>query len=193
MKVGGKTLPLRVSRTLVLKRGDGEISLTIHAVPLGFDEKVLARIPLPDPKRRYAMQDGKAIRDSTGRHVVEEVRDSGFRERERHLITLQGVALIYESLRGDPQITWEALEPQETAGAEEWRGFYEAIYEELKQGHFSSGDLGYLLGEIREMNSQRGKHLAEAREGLLSEASLAEEPMPLTLPPPEDGTSDTQS
>lgn len=169
MKIGNKSAPQRPSKVVVIPKVDGDITLTIQAFPLGFEERVMEWLPQPVAPRRYAMKAGKVLKDERGVPVLEmEDRTPEHLAKVRRMGMLQGVALLHESLRGEKSITWETPEPPEV---EKKEAFYSAIYEEMKAANLTTGDVMFLLVEIKDLSLKKYEHLRDIREGFSSEAS----------------------
>jgi hypothetical protein len=154
MKIKNQSLSERATRVVSLPREEGALTLRVRALPLGFEQKLLDWLPAPRPPRTYATgKGGKVLKDEHNRPVLEEDdRDPAYRSRARHHAMLQGVALLHESLKGDPEVEWETPEPPSDQGR---AAFYEALYEELKAANFTSGDMASLLEAVTELSAVR--------------------------------------
>ncbi len=165
MKIAGKTLGKKSTKVITFERPDGNISLTIQALPLGFLEGTcLERIPLPVAPRNYALKNGKVLRDEAGRPVLAEaVEDPTFRTATRKVAVLQGVAFIHEGLKADPSVTWE------TVLNGNWETFYKGIYEEMIASGMTSGEMLQLSEEITSLSTSKQVDMEAARESFLHE------------------------
>lgn len=133
-----------------------KIPITIQAVPLGFDEKLLERCPMPVPKPKFATKNGKVLRDHHGKPVMEPVDLSeAYLRKSRNMRALQSVALLWEGVRHDPDVSFVATPPDEgDEDPKRWQAFYAAIYQELKDAHFTTSEMGDITNEIADLSAK---------------------------------------
>ena len=151
-----------------LARPDKIINLTIRALPLGFEELVLQRLPPPRPPKKFMMKEGKVLRDERGVPYQElDVENPAFRKAVTHISFLQMIAMVHEALKGDPEVSWETIEPKDDAGAG-WQAFYEGILGEMRAQNLSTGDIKKIVNKVMQLSGVREEDITEARERFLS-------------------------
>lgn len=169
MRIGGKGQSQRAVKRVVIPRPEGPLEVTIQALPLGFEDQVLAWLPRPRPPKKYAEKAGRVLKDKDGHNVVEEDwQDPEFQARLRRVGTLQGIAFVHEALRADKGVAWDTPEPP---NGENREAFYAAVCDELRAWNFTSGDVRFLIEQILSLGNTKVEDVERAREGFSSEAS----------------------
>lgn len=171
MRIRGVERRSAYTRVCELPRPDGDvIRLTMSPLPLGFSRKLRECglwPPLP-PSRVARDAGGRPVRDERGQAVT--LSDESDREYRRELeLYHQRVAVlsVVESLRGDPEVTFDAERPSGTTG---WPEYADAIHGELEAAGFTAGDLVHLCSFACRMSNLSGEHLREASLGFSQRA-----------------------
>lgn len=135
MQVGGKTSIVRNSAAIELKAGGDSVTLTLTAVPLGWRDRIqkIKTFEIPEaPREPLKNSSGKIVKGEDGLALV--VRNDGDPAYVAKLAKI-GLRLktlkVYELLRNDPQVKFDAKEPEGDEDAE-WSMFCDEIIEELK-------------------------------------------------------------
>lgn len=170
MKIAGQNLGLRASKAVILDRLEargGPLSLTIQALPLGFEELVNGRLPAPRPPVIFMRkEDGKAARKPDGTPIREEdFRDVNFQKKVTRVAVLSSVAFFYEGLKADKSVSWGTPEPK--GDEENWEEFYSAIHSELVAANFTLGEFKKIADEIQVLSGVKEGEIASAREHFL--------------------------
>lgn len=170
MKISGQVLGGRVTKAITLVRPGAEpLNLTIQALPLGFEETVLERLPNPRPARIYAMKGGKVLKDAQGREVERFDTDNPtFIRSSRNMSFLQAIAFVHEALKADKNVTWDTQEAADKS-AVGWEAFYTSLREEMKAANITSGDVKKLMNATLVLSGVKDGDLAAARERFLPE------------------------
>lgn len=168
MKIKGTQLVTeRATMQVAILRpgGKAELNLTLRALPLGFEETTLQRLPSPRPPRRFALKDGKVLRDGQGTPIQEPDSDNPeYRRKLIHTSFLQMIAFVHEALRGESSLEWETPEPK---GDDGWEGFYEGILREMRAANLTTGDIKMLMEKSTELSNIKEEDIAAARERFL--------------------------
>ena len=180
MRIHGQAFAESYTRRVELPRPDGSsILLTLSPLPLGFHRQLHRwGIVPPQPPTRVARDSaGKPMRDEQGLAVLlADQRDPGYVEQLELYYQRVAVLVLAESLKADPNVTFETPRPEEgrergrSPHAEDWSRYADALYEELNGAGFSAGDLIWLCNQIAGMSNLAGGHLQEAGRNFSSAA-----------------------
>ena len=124
------TTTARPYETVIFRRGDEEVSLTVYATPLGTDE--VLGIALPD----YDFINGAAVKKTGEREI---------RHGQHYLYALLGIAL-------EPSSEMESSRPKSSV-PEQWEQYAEAVRAEFQAAGYVEGDLVRLVAAIRRLTT----------------------------------------
>jgi hypothetical protein len=146
MKIEGSVTTPRPRRFKLSswRTAEGEaVELLISSLPYGWADhltKAFGGVPLP-PTRRVG-------EDSRGQPVFRPVaEDPIYRERIAKWEALVGTSMIYQALRDDPKIRWDA--PAELLASDPVK-FYELIADELKASGIEHVEVQALIRMIED-------------------------------------------
>lgn len=172
MKINGMT-GSPVKATLLIPRGDAvPLKLTVHAIPLGAEERALEIFPVPTPPMK-AVIDKKpkhgppifARDDRTGQVILKaDESDPEYKAKQRkHNLGFQAF-IAYHGLKADPNVTFETSPALEATKPEE---FYLAIVEELKGSGLAMGDLILITEKVLEISNLSKDAVKRAKDDFL--------------------------
>lgn len=134
-------------RVVQLPRPTGEpLTLTMQPLSLGFHRRLRGRGILPPSAPRKVARDsaGKPLRDESGLAVMStDDRDTDYLNDFDLYHQRVAVLAIVESLRADPQVTFNT-QPPTTADALAWTRYADALFDEMEAAGLTAGDLAHL-------------------------------------------------
>lgn len=166
MKYQGQTLKDDATQTIVLERPCGRsLELTIQPLPLGFHRMLCQRgIVAPTPPKRVARDsNGKPLRNADGTAVlISDDQDTDFRTKLELFHQRVAVLIVWQGLQVDQNIEFEAQPPTEEHA--NWIDFADALYQELENASFYSGDILYLCDEIARISNLTNTNIQQATQ-----------------------------
>ena len=181
MRIHGRSPSNSFTRQFTLPRPDGTaLTFTMRPLPLSFHRRLRDRglIPPQPPTRIARDSQGKPIRDEAGLAVtLADERDPQFLTALEFYHQRIAVLAVAESLSADPNITFETTPPASTATSVQdtaWATYADALYAELEQAGFTSGDLIRLCSAACRLSNLIDDHLQ------LTQANFSSPPPPDT-------------
>jgi len=168
-------------RTLLLTWPGRGVSLEIElrGLPIGVDDRVRERIPLPAPPSRGVAIDPKTrkpLRDAASGKVmpVVDLYNGGYQAAYRKAVARRMILLVVESLSGQSKLTFDAPRPADDAPARAWEAYADAVEAEFAAGGFTDGHVMQIMQTVMRLTNVTPEELGDAREAFLSEAPEAE-------------------
>lgn len=175
MRIRGCELSSEFTQSVSLSRPDGStLALTLRPLPLGFQRRLRERgIVPPQPPVRVAREsNGQPVRDASGcAMTLRDESDAGFAAAVELYHQRVAVLAIAESLKSDSRVEFEVQEPAGDGGA--WTAYADALFVELEQAGFTSGDLLHLCSAICRMSRLLDDDLRRSRGNFSPGAAAA--------------------
>lgn len=133
-----------------LNLNDKKVVLNLKPLPYDFLSIIEKRLPSPRPPQVGILKDsrGRWVRDENGRPVPEyNENDPEYKTQVEEINDLQATAFLYEGLKGDKDISFEAIEPHHDE--KKWKDFYKQVREELKQAGMSMAQRTIILQALQ--------------------------------------------
>jgi hypothetical protein len=147
MKVGGKASIVRNSKAITLKSGEDSITLTLTAVPLGWRERVqkIKAFALPEPPREPIKgANGKIQRGEDGLAIVAtKDNDPDYLAKLAEIGGRLRALKVFETLRFDPNVSFESKEPT-TEDDAEWAAFCDSLISEFRSFGLTGEELAFI-------------------------------------------------
>lgn len=160
MRIAGVERPnIRETARVVLQRRDGDITLTVHALPHDYNERTEAELPSPlPPFRGYSKRKGRLEFDRAGKPVpIYDEQDEHYRKEVAEIDRLQQIRMIVCGLDPD-EVQFETTRDGKSA-----REYYAALADEMHAYGFTLGDRIELLKAIGEVSGIDMGDILEAR------------------------------
>ena len=164
---GNDATSIRPEAEVILKRADGDITLTVQALTPDFADKQEADLPSPQPKRLGFAKDKRGIQlhPETGKPIVLYAEDDLAHIAKRSKVAqLQTVKMLVDALKPGQLI----FDTKKGADIEE---YYEGIRSEMVSFGFTVGDFRALLDAITQVSGMDDEELDEATADFFDEAS----------------------
>jgi len=164
---GHDAASIRPTRDVVLKRTDGDITLTVSALTPDFADQQEADLPSPQPKRMGFAKDKRGIQlyPTTGKPIVlYDEDDTGYIAKKSKIAQLQTVKMIVDAIEPDQLIFSTKPGPDKLE-------YYEGIRSEMVSFGFTVGDFRALLDAITDVSGMDDEELDEATEDFFDEAT----------------------
>lgn len=149
MKIAGKT-PSKNEDVVVFKRTDGDIIFKLTPVQ-NFDA-FIAACPTPEVPKQLL----------PGKGQVGMPNDPAYKAAVAHVNVQLMNYIILESVKNTPDLEWETVKMDDPTTWGNWET-------ELREAHFLSPELEYLLQKVLQVNALDDSKLEEARDSFLAE------------------------
>ena len=169
MRIDGFRPVGKLKKQIAIARPDqSSLSLNIQALPFGFEEIVLSRLPMPAAPKVFVTKGGRIQYDANGKAAeTRDTDDVDYRKRAIRMTFLQTVAGVVEALKADEKVHWEAQEPKSDE-SREWERFYTAAFEEMKAFGLTPGDVKAIMTEVSLLSGLKDGELeAEQKRSFL--------------------------
>ena len=150
--------------TVTLSRPDGDVSVTLRPLPIGFHRRLKEQGVVPPTPPRVAARDsaGRVLRDDDGRPVL--VADDS---AAPHLAAVDryqerlAALMIAAALGGEVQV--ETPQPAEDG---DWPAFADAVLAELSEAGVTPGEVARLVRGVCEASGLIDRHIAAEGDAL---------------------------
>jgi hypothetical protein len=136
MRISGKALTSRNTKTIEFQRGDEKVEITVCSLPPGYESRITAlgfyRDPPKPPLKAKQAASGVYVKGEKGKVEYEEDRTDA---KWRAAVTLYNSRLramkVCEMLSLDSKIEFETAKPAENT-LEAWQAYADSIWAELE-------------------------------------------------------------
>lgn len=146
MKLAGKRGLVKNTRTIELKQADGDITLKVNPLPLGWFDRIMRTgvITAGDPPIRVVEEKGKIKRDDSG-HAVTYIddRDQAYINRKAECGARLMALKAYFHLKDDNGLELEKTEPQ-SDDEKEWVEFGNYLVAAFRDFGFTDSELVHI-------------------------------------------------
>ena len=169
MKVQGYNGSAIKREIIALEREDGNIEITLTALPSSYGDIVAQELPEPiAPLKKIPVRDPdtqKFIKDPVtgGKIFPPNFDDPGYKREEATYNALQGIATIYHALKYDPNIAFDTpYEPESPSF--DGKKFYTAIRDEMESFGLNMGDIATLVKKTAILSGVSSEEVKAAEE-----------------------------